>query len=632
MARRLAFEAYYRENPPQPFLFYVFYPLLLPYVLYRGVTRRELLLYRGFTLPGALILVGAAVYDYWAHWQPEPRARPVRAGVGGALPGADAGHVRLSSPGLDDGGEVPLRAAPGRAVGALRRGGALGGGRGGGAGAPEARAPRLLGDEPPGHAAHQGPRRFARARGTARRRAACAVRANSARALTCLDRTPPAGWRATRPNAPEAELGTFFTSPTRRTRSRCTRCPRPPPEVIVLQCWIVGRGPTGVARHPALRAGDHRQEGPASWRAGAEAPQEQEAWHPAADHRHATAPAAGQVIPPPTRDARSRALTWRSAHLDRDPSPAPARRWTDRGGTLVRCVPAGPAGATGSEERATWRLRRAGTGGVSSGRAASIRSGSTAPRISTSLGDLDQKLWVALSCPVHGLEFDDKTLELIDTDKDNRIRAPELLAAVKWTCGLLKSPESLLKVARGGPQALRHRRRAGGGQAPARVGEADPRQPREERRQGDHPRGHDRHGEDLLADPLQRRRYRPRRGPPRTRRSSRSSSTSWRAWAARDGSQRRARSLAGEGRHLLHGRRGLRRVVEGCRGGRGQRAAPRRADGRGRHRVRRGQGQDRRLLHAGPPHRLRSARRGPPEPRRGRVRGHGPQGAEPHRG
>ncbi len=71
MARRFAFETYYRENPPRPFLFYVFYPLLLPYILYRAATRRELLLYRGFTLPGALILVAAAVYDYWAHWQPE---------------------------------------------------------------------------------------------------------------------------------------------------------------------------------------------------------------------------------------------------------------------------------------------------------------------------------------------------------------------------------------------------------------------------------------------------------------------------------------------------------------------------------------------------------------------------------
>jgi len=61
------------------------------------------------------------------------------------------------------------------------------------------------------------------------------------------------------------------------------------------------------------------------------------------------------------------------------------------------------------------------------------------------LGDLDQKLWVALSCPVHGLEFDAKTMELIDTDKDGRIRAPELLAAVKWASTVLKSPESLIK-------------------------------------------------------------------------------------------------------------------------------------------------------------------------------------------
>lgn len=34
------------------------------------------------------------------------------------------------------------------------------------------------------------------------------------------------------------------------------------------------------------------------------------------------------------------------------------------------------------------------------------------------LEQLDQKLWVALSCPTKGLEFDAKTLELIDTDKD----------------------------------------------------------------------------------------------------------------------------------------------------------------------------------------------------------------------
>ena len=61
------------------------------------------------------------------------------------------------------------------------------------------------------------------------------------------------------------------------------------------------------------------------------------------------------------------------------------------------------------------------------------------------LDALDQKLWVALSCPTRGLEFDPKTLDLIDTDKDGRIRAPELIAAAKWACGNLKNPDQLLK-------------------------------------------------------------------------------------------------------------------------------------------------------------------------------------------
>lgn len=61
------------------------------------------------------------------------------------------------------------------------------------------------------------------------------------------------------------------------------------------------------------------------------------------------------------------------------------------------------------------------------------------------LGELDQKLWAALACPTRGLEFDTKTLDLIDTDKDGRIRAPEMLAAVNWTCAQLKNADDLLK-------------------------------------------------------------------------------------------------------------------------------------------------------------------------------------------
>jgi hypothetical protein len=48
------------------------------------------------------------------------------------------------------------------------------------------------------------------------------------------------------------------------------------------------------------------------------------------------------------------------------------------------------------------------------------------------LGSLDLKLWLALACPTHGLELDARTLELVDTDHDGRIRPPEVLAAVAW--------------------------------------------------------------------------------------------------------------------------------------------------------------------------------------------------------
>src|SRR5688572_31124415 len=62
------------------------------------------------------------------------------------------------------------------------------------------------------------------------------------------------------------------------------------------------------------------------------------------------------------------------------------------------------------------------------------------------LDQLDQKLWVALACPTKGLEFDAQTLALIDTDKDGRIRVPELIAALKWAGGLLKNPDDLIKA------------------------------------------------------------------------------------------------------------------------------------------------------------------------------------------
>ncbi len=61
------------------------------------------------------------------------------------------------------------------------------------------------------------------------------------------------------------------------------------------------------------------------------------------------------------------------------------------------------------------------------------------------LDQLDQKLWASLACPADGLELDSKTLELIDSDGDGRIRVPEILAAVKWVGSVLKNADDLTK-------------------------------------------------------------------------------------------------------------------------------------------------------------------------------------------
>lgn len=57
---------------------------------------------------------------------------------------------------------------------------------------------------------------------------------------------------------------------------------------------------------------------------------------------------------------------------------------------------------------------------------------------------LDQKLWVALSCPVKGLQIDERTLTLIDTDRNGRIRVPEILEAIEWCTPRLKNLEALI--------------------------------------------------------------------------------------------------------------------------------------------------------------------------------------------
>lgn len=61
------------------------------------------------------------------------------------------------------------------------------------------------------------------------------------------------------------------------------------------------------------------------------------------------------------------------------------------------------------------------------------------------LDELDRKLWVALSLPTAGIEFDSETLALIDSDGDGHVRDGEIIGAVKWAAIRLKDAEWLAK-------------------------------------------------------------------------------------------------------------------------------------------------------------------------------------------
>lgn len=61
------------------------------------------------------------------------------------------------------------------------------------------------------------------------------------------------------------------------------------------------------------------------------------------------------------------------------------------------------------------------------------------------LAELDAKLWLALSCPARGLEFEARTLDLVDTDHDGQIRPAEVLAAVRWASEVFRNLDDLFK-------------------------------------------------------------------------------------------------------------------------------------------------------------------------------------------
>ncbi|MBR2981202.1 MAG: hypothetical protein IKC67_03675 [Odoribacter sp.] len=61
------------------------------------------------------------------------------------------------------------------------------------------------------------------------------------------------------------------------------------------------------------------------------------------------------------------------------------------------------------------------------------------------LDELDPKMWTVLSCPVSGLEIDEKSLKYMDCDGDGKLRINDVVAVAKWITAILKDKDILLK-------------------------------------------------------------------------------------------------------------------------------------------------------------------------------------------
>ena len=60
------------------------------------------------------------------------------------------------------------------------------------------------------------------------------------------------------------------------------------------------------------------------------------------------------------------------------------------------------------------------------------------------LAELDPKMWTVLSCPVKGLEIDEKSLSYMDCDSDGKLRINDVICTSKWITGILKDADLLL--------------------------------------------------------------------------------------------------------------------------------------------------------------------------------------------
>ena len=61
------------------------------------------------------------------------------------------------------------------------------------------------------------------------------------------------------------------------------------------------------------------------------------------------------------------------------------------------------------------------------------------------LEELDPKMWTVLSCPIKGLEIDEKSLAYMDCDGDGKLRINDVVATSKWITAALNNADLLLE-------------------------------------------------------------------------------------------------------------------------------------------------------------------------------------------
>lgn len=61
------------------------------------------------------------------------------------------------------------------------------------------------------------------------------------------------------------------------------------------------------------------------------------------------------------------------------------------------------------------------------------------------LAELDTKMWTVLSCPIKGLEINEKSLAYMDSDTDGKIRVNDVICISKWITSVLKDTNIIIK-------------------------------------------------------------------------------------------------------------------------------------------------------------------------------------------